>query len=129
MSEITHDNIIIKIEEHDRHIDTLSRSIEALADTNGATNIKIDKLIDTIGKHNVLSERVSNIDKNIIDSFARRDARLDALESVQKETGCSKVQLAEASLKGIGRSIDKLREDHHEDKLAAAERMKTVTGS
>lgn len=115
-----------KIATHDRHIDTLSHAIEDLAATNGVTNTKIDKLIDAIGTQNVLIEKVNNMDRNISDSFKRRDERITALENVQDNTGCRKVLLAAEITKSVARSVDRLREDIQDVKLEMESRIYTV---
>lgn len=120
------DFIQIKLAEHDGHIDTLSSAIEDLASTNGVTNQKLDKLVDTMSAQNVLIEKVNNMDKNLHDSFARRDFRLDALERTHLESGCSSVRLTHESVKSLNKSVDTMREAAKETNQAVHSRIKTA---
>jgi hypothetical protein len=115
-----------RLSEHDKHIDTLSHAIEDLAATNSMTNIKIDKLVEAMGSYNVLTEKVDNISKNIVDSFTRRDDRIEVLERVQRTEGCSKIQIADNSIRSVGKSLDAVRESLHETKILTDARMESI---
>ena len=117
-----------RLNEHDRHIDTLSHAIEGLAQTNGQTNVKLDKLVDAIGVQNVLIEKVNNMDSNLLDSFARRDARITALEHVQATKGCTNVQIASKDIIALGKSVDGLREVVVENRKVSDNSAKHLEG-
>lgn len=126
MNDLDVSDLASKINDHDRHLDTLSSAVEGLANTASTTNGKLDKLVDAISSQNVLAEKVANMDHNIIDSFARRDARIASLEEVQKSIGCSKVQLAKESIGGLGRSIDTIRDELKGHIQASTSRMENI---
>jgi len=78
-------DLVIK---HDAHIDTLATSIEQLANGVGATNKKLEDVIDVITQQNILFERVNNMDKDIAESFTRAKDRIKVVEDTIKEQGC-----------------------------------------
>jgi len=122
--EIT--EVVGKLNDHDRHLDTLSNAVEGLTSAASTTNGKLDKLVDAISKQNVLAEKVANMDTNIADSFARRDARISALEDIQKNVGCSKVQLAKEGINSLGRSLDTVRDELKDYVHESNHRMESI---
>ena len=73
---------------HDKHIDLLASSIESLANNVGATNGKLDDVIDVITQQNVLVERMNNLDTNVAESFNRAWGRFEKLEDMASHDGC-----------------------------------------
>ena len=99
-----------KVESHDRSLEMVAMAIEDLAATAGATNVKLDKVVEAMSTHNVLVERFNNMDRMLTDSFQRRDDRLKHLESVQQTTGCAPLKVSDENIRSLGRSVDTLRD-------------------
>ena len=78
-----------KIEEHDKHLDALTRTIENLSSVTTQTNIKLEKVVDALNTQNVLIERMNNMDSNLKDTFKRVHARLENNEEIIKNVPAS----------------------------------------
>lgn len=73
---------------HDKHIDKLATSIEHIAGTMGATNRKLEDVLDVISQQNILMERFSNLESNLKESFDRVHEKVRNIEKKQNEDGC-----------------------------------------
>ena len=87
--------------QHDKHIDRLADSIEHIAGAVGATNRKLEDIIDVISKQNILMERFSNLETNLKESFNRVHEKIRALEIIQGGDGCG-------AIKNTTKRVDKL---------------------
>ena len=66
--------------DHDKHIDSLTQSVSALADNVLGTNSKLDNVIEVLQHQNVLQEKLFNLDKHTTESFERTFDRIEANE-------------------------------------------------
>lgn len=78
--------------QHDKHIDRLADSIEHIAGAVGATNRKLEDIIDVISKQNILMEKFSNLEANLKESFGRVHEKINKLEETHNSDGCSIVK-------------------------------------
>ena len=83
---MTDDNYRDMVIDHDKHIDSLTTSVQVLADGISSSNKKLDDVIEVITHQNVLVEKVENIDRDARESFARVHSRVDKLEGTTSET-------------------------------------------
>ena len=116
-------NVHTTVAEHSIQIDMLGKAMEDLAIATTHTNEKLDKVADALSVTSIIMEKLSNLDENIKDSFKRRDDRLDGLEKVQADSGCSKLNVAEESIKSLGRSIDTAKAIHKSDEKLMSDRV------
>ena len=76
-------------------ISVLVMAIERLSENQSQTNEKVDKLIESMGKQEVILEKLSNIEKNHTESNKRVHKRVDDVEDNIKQifgkhnTGCN----------------------------------------
>ena len=75
--------------DHEKHLETLTSSVSHLTNIVGSTNSKLDDVIAVITQQNVLVERMNNLDNNVADAFKREGGRIDRLEQVSGDSGCS----------------------------------------
>lgn len=111
------------VAEHSIHITSLGEALKDLAVATEHTNKKLDKVAEALSTQSVIMEKLNNLDENIRDSFKRRDDRLLALETTQSGNGCAKLNVAEESIKSLGRSIDTLKAMHKSDDRLMSERV------
>lgn len=114
------------VAEHSIQIDALGKAMEDLAIATTHTNEKLDKVADALSVTSIIMEKLSNLDENIKDSFKRRDDRLDVVERTQSASGCSKLNVAEETIKGLGRSIDTAKAIHKSDEKLMSDRVDKV---
>ncbi len=77
--EFLHD-IDKRVDKVEMNTNQLAVSIEHLASSIGATNIKLDALSILLSNQNVLTEKIASIDKECIESFKRVYKRIDKIE-------------------------------------------------
>lgn len=70
--------------DHDKHLDSLTQSVNVLADNVKNTNNKLDNMIDIIQTQNILTDRLSNLSHNFKDSFEKVHAAIDEIEDIQR---------------------------------------------
>ncbi len=80
-----------------------------LATNVGETNSKLDDVIKVIQKQNVLSERMTNMDKEVKEFADRVHSRIDMIELQQTEKGCPMLHLEALKVMGIKDSIKPLK--------------------
>ena len=85
-------DLVIK---HDTHIDTLANSIEQLAIGVGATNTKLESVIEMMTKQNVIEAKVDNIDKEAKEAFDRVYDSIRDLKLSNEGSGCKTAQQLE----------------------------------
>ena len=85
--------------EETNNISVLVMAIERLAEGQADTNKKVDKLIESMGKQEVILEKLANIEKAHADSVKRIyhvidevKGRVDKIEDKQLSNGCSGLQ-------------------------------------
>ena len=96
-------------------ISVLVMAIERLSEGQAQTNEKVDKLIESMGKQEVILEKLANIEKSHAESQKRVHKRRDAIEEDVKDirkhhvTGCtalnSFIARREVELKGYDHTI------------------------
>lgn len=93
-------------------------AVERLAEGQLKTNEKVDKLIESMGKQEVILEKLSNIEKHHADSNKRVHKRIDdveenikAIKEIQTTTGCPAHLQAVTKYDGIvNKSVDERAE-------------------
>ena len=85
--------------EETNNISVLVMAIERLAEGQADTNKKVDKLIESMGKQEVILEKLANIEKSQSDSVKRIyhvidevKERVHRIEDKQLTNGCSVLQ-------------------------------------
>jgi len=82
---MTDEAIVQKVIKHDEEFKLLSSSLLALADAQKDTNKELHRLTMALGDQKVLIEKISNMDRNMNESFKRVYRTHDALEDRIKE--------------------------------------------
>lgn len=75
------DEIKEKLIKHDYAIEQLSRAISELASNTKNTNSKLEAIVESIGKQELILERLSNLDSKYKDSLERIYARIESIEN------------------------------------------------
>ena len=104
-------------------------SIDNLVIAQRASNDRLSEISILLGKQDILSIKLDTMDKDIQESFNRRDvivvdsvkrlhSRIDELERIQKsDSGCSSVKLMSKDIDSNSRDIIKLTGDHEEHRI------------
>lgn len=66
-----------KVIKHDFAIEQLTMTIKDLANNAKETNNKLGKIIESMGKQEVILEKLANIDASTKESFSRVHSRID----------------------------------------------------
>jgi len=88
------DDIRDMVIAHDRVIEHLAKGITDLQALTEKIFVKLDAIPDIATSHNVLSEKVNNLESNVRESFNRRDIKIDKLDDTQNGDGCTNVRSA-----------------------------------
>ena len=96
------------ITKHDKHIDMMSQSIEHLAQAVGSTNRKLEDIISVINTQNILTERFSNMEVNLKESFSIVHEKIRIIETAHNATGRHTVLLLEEKVKVANKRIEDL---------------------
>lgn len=99
-----------KVTDIDRDLSTLVHVVEDQVEASKNTNLKLDRVVDAITKHNVLEEKVNNMHANIEEGFRRRDEEIARLGKIQDGDGCNRVHDNTSAIKELGRSLDTVRD-------------------
>jgi len=94
--------------EHDKHIESLATSIESLATGVGATNKKLEDIIDVISTQNVLIEKFTNLETNLKESFNRVYNKIRAIEEKQDLNGCPVLNIEAEKIRVANKRISNL---------------------
>ena len=106
MSDDDYRDLVLK---HDKHIDRVADSVEHLAKAVGATNQKLEDVIDVIGTQNVLMEKFTNLETNLKESFTRVYTRLEKLENTHTSSGgCPALKLSDLKDVAVDERLKKL---------------------
>lgn len=106
-----------KLAEHTKDISLLGQAIEELVSTGVSTNSKLDKLTEALSTHNVLTEKVHNLDRNVAESFQRRDDRLAIIEKSQRGNGCPALRVTSGTIDSMETTLTRVAAllEKHED--------------
>ena len=74
--------------ETDKHVGVLAKSMEQLVVSVGTTNDKLTEIFTIVNSQNVLTEKISNMEEQLKDSFGRYGNRLEVLEMSHNTEGC-----------------------------------------
>lgn len=74
-----------KVTEHDYAIKDMAKAIHELAETSKDSNIKLGEIAKSMGKQEVILEKLTNLEGNTKDSINRVHKRIDDLEEGLKE--------------------------------------------
>jgi len=102
-----------KIIQHDFAIEAMVKSIQELSETTKDSNIKLGDIAKSMGKQEVILEKLANLEGNTKDSINRVHKRIDDLEEYIKEAkkrgengGCSSLQLLKAHEETIDAKLE-----------------------
>ena len=95
---MTEDKMIETIIEHDQALKSVAKSITALTEETKASNQKLDSIVVSMSKQELILEKISSIEARTKDSFSRVHARIDEVSKTQT-VGCTPLQLSTQSIK------------------------------
>jgi len=108
MSDEDYKDMVI---EHDKHLESLATSIESLAGGVGATNRKLEDIIDVISTQNVLIEKFTNLETNLKESFNRVHNKIRVVEDKQNSNGCPVLNIEAEKIRVANKRIGDLEEE------------------
>ena len=76
-----HEKLIEKVVGHDYALEKVATAVESLAETGKQTNTKLEHIALSMGKQEVILEKISNMDDKFKDSTNRIHSRIDAVEA------------------------------------------------
>lgn len=89
---MTEEKIIESIYEHDQAIKSVATAIDSLAEEAKATNAKLDSIMVSIGRQEVILEKLAHMEAKTADSFTRVYRNIEAVEKTQT-IGCTPLML------------------------------------
>lgn len=104
---MTEDKIIESIIEHDQAIKSVAKAIDTLTDEAKSSNKKLDSIVTSMGKQELILEKITNIENRTKDSFNRVHTKIEDVKKVQ-EVGCTPLQLSQQATKGTNARLDKV---------------------
>jgi len=90
-----------RVTEHDYAIKSISKSMVHLVEESKASNTKLDKVVESMSKQELILEKLTNLEGNTKDSINRVHKRVDEIEDSLNEyksrgdgKGCQSLQIA-----------------------------------
>ena len=108
------------VSKHDATIDSLVSSVEHLVKSQTETNKRLEEISGLLSKQVVISNKLENLDKELVTSFKRVHNRIDELDTVQKsDSGCSSVRLLNKDVLALTKDTSRLVKilEKHDTKL------------
>ena len=103
-----------KLIEHDYAINAMVKSIQELSDTTKDSNTKLGDIARSMGKQELILEKLANLEGNTKDSMNRVHSRIDRVEK-QAEDNRTKMEIVEiantsqeANIKSNQKRLDQL---------------------
>lgn len=108
------------VTKHDATITQLVSSVEHLVRSQTTTNERLEEISKFLAKQVVFSSKLETMDKDISDSFSRRDQskldsdkrihrRIDEIETTQKsDNGCNSVRLLTKDIESLTKDVTRL---------------------
>jgi len=102
--------------KHDGSLEQLAKSIEHLAKAQEMTSIdvrdtikKLEEISVYLTKQSALEQKVSTMDKELLDSFKRVHKRIDYIDLIQKDvSGCNSVRLLTKDITTLTKDVTNL---------------------
>lgn len=111
-------------------IKSIAKSIEHLASSqekeSKAINEKLEKIVASLNKQEIIAERVSNNEKKNTESFSRVHARIDKIEKIQETDGCGALRLLDKKTETVNEKANSCLETRRKVAYAI---VLTVLGS
>ncbi len=101
-----------KVIEHDYAINAMVKSIQELSDTTKDSNVKLGDIAKSMGKQELILEKLANLEGNTKDSMNRVHKRIDKAEQLSKDSmnKTEKVEMSntsqEANIKSNQKRLD-----------------------
>lgn len=101
-----------KVIEHDYAINAMVKSIQELSDTTKDSNVKLGDIAKSMGKQELILEKLANLEGNTKDSMNRVHKRIDKAEQLSEDcrTKMEKVEISntsqEANIKSNQKRLD-----------------------
>jgi hypothetical protein len=118
---MTDDALRDLVHKHDNSIAQLAISIEHLVQSNASMIPEIRNITRYLTEQEAISDRIDNMNREIIESFARLYKRLDSIES---DSGPKSVQLIKKDVDHITTQLGKAQDDiiRYRDRLETVEK-------
>ena len=104
-----------KVIKHDFAIKEIAKSMHDLTDTSKEANKKLGQIANSMGKQELILEKLANLEVNSADSINRVHRRIDGIEADVKKyaeigngKGCTALQLSQGNVKSNQKRIDKI---------------------
>jgi chromosome segregation ATPase len=117
-----------RVNSHDNSLTLLTKGLESLADTTKEHGQKLDRMIEIMGKQEVLLEKFANLEANSKGSFERLHRRIDHVESNQK-TGCPAMSHKVSEFEVLKNEVVTTKKEINDLKEAKTWLTRTVIGS
>jgi len=101
-----------KVIEHDYAINAMVKSIQELSETTKDSNVKLGDIARSMGKQELILEKLANLEGNTKDSMNRVHKRIDKAEQLSEDcrTKMEKVEISntsqEANIKSNQKRLD-----------------------
>ena len=93
----------------DKNLEILTHSVTQLTNNVSTINSRMEDMLKLMADHNVMTERLNNMDANMKEFSARIGNRVQLLEESHSGSGCQAMKSAEESIKAVNKSIDTVR--------------------
>lgn len=113
MNKDTSMDINRKLLEHEFALDKLTEAIEHVAENSKASNNKLERIAESIGKQELILEKISNMDEKYAGNIARLHKRMDEVEQEKKsrdETGCVAMKTEKIKRESLEERVKKLED-------------------
>jgi len=104
---MTEEKMVEVIIEHDQALKTVAKAIDTLAEEAKQSNMKLDSIVVSMSKQELILEKITNIENRTKDSFNRVHARIKDIKQVQ-DVGCTPLQLSIQNSSAIASRVDKV---------------------
>ena len=74
------EDLVTKVNEHERTLDKLTNAVEHLAESSKSTNERLKDIASSMSKQEVILEKIANMDERYKDSISRLHKRIDETE-------------------------------------------------
>ena len=98
------ENIEEKILEHDFAIKDIAKSIHELSDSSKEANKKLGQIAESMGKQELILEKLANLEVNSKDSINRLHKRIDKTEG-QAESNRAKIDAIDITVTSLDANI------------------------
>jgi uncharacterized protein YutD len=107
---MTEEKMVETIYEHDQAIKSVAKAIDTLTEEAKTSNVKLDSIVTSMGKQELILEKITNIETRTKDSFNRVHSKIEDVKNVQN-VGCTPLQLNAQANKTIASRIEKVEKN------------------